>query len=395
MKKNILICDFASGGGHHPSFVSSMANSLLNLGFNAIITTPFNSEIKGIDTDDNCICFFAPQKSLLYNSIDSIFKDKFSQLKNWLLLNQTIRKYQSRHGKIDCIMMADGNNFFPSTSYNVKLFRNSLSIPVVVIPHFFDYRRPQSPKEFTESLVSTGMASMKFIKGCLMLDEELCEIACKCNTSIKFEFLPDVRKIIDNPNHGTISTELFEFANGRKIILLCGALDPRKGLIKFLNLAQEKEFENCVFAAIGHLDLLKFNHEERLFIEQCNNNLKNLFLHFKKIDSNEEFMKLISDSNIVYSVYLNFERNSGIIPLAVSYKIPVLSSSVHSIGYVMQKYNIGECANPSNYLEIKKKLLKLLAEEKSGFDFKSFDDDYSHNRYEENMFKIISAVVQR
>ena len=154
---------------------------------------------------------------------------------------------------------------------------------------------------------------------------------------------------------------LLKAANGRKIILLIGALHNRKGLATLLKTADQSREKNWLFAFAGELFRNDFTAEElELIDKQVENPAENIFLYPNRIKDEGEFNSIINASHVIYAAYLDFPHTSNMLNKASIFKKPLVVARGFYMDETVKQLKIGEVIDESNPDDAKKAIEKIL-----------------------------------
>lgn len=151
-----------------------------------------------------------------------------------------------------------------------------------------------------------------------------------------------------------LAENILEKAKGRKIISLLGSLEKRKGILPLLDVAKEIDSSKYFFLIAGVLDE-NYSDFELSKIKSASQ-LTNCYLKFDGIPTEYDFNSLVSISDIIYIVYINFFHSSNLLTKASLFEKPVLSLKNNCIGERVKRYGIGISISTSNVEEIRKSL---------------------------------------
>jgi hypothetical protein len=203
-----------------------------------------------------------------------------------------------------------------------------------------------------------------------------------------FTFLPD---IISEASPDTLFTEyeeIVKLAAGRKIIILIGAIDKRKGILNLLHSAKHLDESKYFFVIAGKIYTDTFTASERIDLEVLKNEIKNTFFYDKKIATESQFNGLISLSDIIFAAYLNFPYSSNMIGKAAFFNKPIIVSKGYVMQEIVEKYNLGKVVNQNNILEIAYSIESLSNTNENRYNNK-YLEEYSWNKFCVNIKNMI------
>lgn len=160
------------------------------------------------------------------------------------------------------------------------------------------------------------------------------------------------------PIDSSITFEINNLACDRKIILMAGDISPRKGLVRFLELAASCQAENYFFVVAGALHEDAFTASDQQKIARAKS-FSNLFIHPDRIASDREFDAVISQADILYAVYPDFDHSSNMLIHAAVNEIPIIVASGMEMGLRVEEYQLGATVDPGNIDEMKRALVRF------------------------------------
>lgn len=143
------------------------------------------------------------------------------------------------------------------------------------------------------------------------------------------------------------SREQLGIPNSALVVLLYGALHPRKGVQQLMSAANSPRCPATVHLMFaGHQseevkELLRNEEATRLAIEG------RLHIIDRYVDDNMEKL-LLSAANFMWVGYSGFYRMSGILVLATQHQLPSIFTKEGIIGYLGRKYELGPEIDPAS-----------------------------------------------
>lgn len=154
---------------------------------------------------------------------------------------------------------------------------------------------------------------------------------------------------------GFFTKGLTQIKNNNKIILFFGRIEPYKGLNFFLEaiISLNKRNTDLHYIIAGEGNLKPY----KLLINQCENiEIINRYI------SDEEIFELFSKSSVVVLPYISATQ-SGIIPIAYAFKVPVIASNVGAIAEVIENGVTGILVPPRNSDSIASAIEEIMSDE--------------------------------
>lgn len=235
--------------------------------------------------------------------------------------------------------------------------------------HYRKFSSDKTKKWFTlrkyisEYIKNYLMCHRRYVAEILMLDHLAPEYFNRALFTSKYRYLPEFVSHIDpilNPR------KHFGLPLNRYIFLLPGSMARRKGAFEFLS-GLEATFHEwpdlqqriaIVFAGIVASDFQEvFYQKVSAFRLQYPGTP---LLIFNRFLADEEFINLISVSDIVCIPYVNFIGTSGILMQAANHGRPVLASEFGLLGELVRRYELGEVCDESNEAEMAVAIRRLI-----------------------------------
>ncbi|NRB39308.1 MAG: glycosyltransferase [Pseudomonadales bacterium] len=202
---------------------------------------------------------------------------------------------------------------------------------------------PQSPYAFLDQYLFNRTISNKNIQHIYSIDETLC--ANYDSKTCKIKYLADPVSLTKPVDKKTAKT-LLGINTEKPIILVFGAISPRKGIESIIKTIHEFNLDVCL--------VLAGNQDEAAHRILHSESAKELavagkIVHFNTfINENDEDLFYCA-SDIIWCGYLNHYTMSGVLIKAASSQRPVLSCQEGLLGYLTQKHQLGlaiDCQTP-------------------------------------------------
>ena len=237
--------------------------------------------------------------------------------------------------------------------------------------HYIKLSSPQSKKWLTAwTYISTYvktliMSHRKTMSEILMLDPLAPQFYNTILMSSKFRFLPSDLNQIEitlNPR------KYFGLPEDKVILLFPGINEKRKGIFEFLTALFRAFDENLCFRKeiavvfTGHIDLTVHDTLYKTVANLRDSYPDTPVFLFDRFLTDDEFMTLISASDIVCMPYIKFRGMSGILIHAAAYGRPVLASEFGLVGELVKRYDLGVVCDMTKPEELVKALYKSVDE---------------------------------
>ena len=379
--------------GHHFTFINLFSRALFELGYQVIIMSP------SADTRNYGL---AGEDGVTFAQITQIpplpVKHDFFSTRNYVI---SLWEYTER--ELNSLELDSRNDliFFPSLDEYLSAY-----IPTSVIDRIFKYRwaglylKPRYLRvKQSFSFLRKGVLNINYLlnsKRCeavAVLDPGIIENLKKIAPRKPFFYLPDIIAA-DYPDKSFPEyKEILGKAAGRKIILLIGAIDHRKGLIKLLQAAKLTDATRYFFVIAGKISEGSFSREELSLLAELSKDVKNAFFYSRKIVSEAEFNAFISLCDILFAAYTNFPYSSNMIGKAVFFNKPIVVSEGYLMHEIVKKYRLGIAVNPEKIEELPLAFEKLAAASENVQGKKDYKEDHSWLRFRDNLRMMISAIT--
>lgn len=130
---------------------------------------------------------------------------------------------------------------------------------------------------------------------------------------------------------------IVEKARGRKIVIVIGALDMRKGIKTFVECAKLLPKDHYYFVMAGKAH---FSEVEDAYVKQQFDQENGLYYPFH-IPTEADFNRLIEISHVIFAAYVNFPQSSNMLAKAAIFKKPLIVSAGYYMEAIVEKYGMG------------------------------------------------------
>ena len=338
--------------GHHFTYVNLISQALHENGHNIVVMTSC--------LDLNKYKLNGKERTLIIpikNTPPLPIKWNFFTTRNYVI---NLWKYTANELKYANIDVKNDIVFFPSIDEYISAY-----ITLFKIQKYFKYkwtglyvkskyiREKQSYAFFRKGILNINhLLNLNNCINIAILDSGIINELTNRFPSKKFTFLPDIISE-DSPDTSFIEYQkIVNLAMGRKIILLIGAIDKRKGIINLLQSAKKLDEKKYFFVIAGKIYNETFTTKEQFDLEVLTEEVKNCFFYNQKIATESQFNAMISISDILFAAYIDFPYSSNMIGKASFFKKPIIVSTGYLMQEIVEKYNLGIAVNQNNLEEI-------------------------------------------
>jgi glycosyltransferase involved in cell wall biosynthesis len=383
----IVLFDF-NIEGHHFTYVNLISQALHENGYDIVVMTPcYDLNKYVLNNKDRTLI------SPIKNIPPLPEKWNFFTTRSYVI---NLWKYTANELNSINIDIQKDIVFFPSIDEYISAY-----IPLFIIENLFKYRWTglyvktryiRTKQSYT--VLRKGILNINYLlnlnnyKNIAVLDPGIITELTNKYTSKKFTFLPD---IISEASPDTLFEEyqeIINLADGRKIILLIGAIDKRKGLLNLLNSSKLLDEKKYFFLIAGKIYYDTFSTKEQSDLETLKKDIRNSFFYEQKIETEAHINALITLSDIVFAAYIDFPYSSNMIGKATFFNKPIIVSRGYLMQEIIQKYNLGVAVNQNNIIEIANAIKSILISNDQRF-FKRYLEDNSWSIFCTNINNMI------
>ncbi len=338
--------------GHNETYTRSYRNAFLSLGAQVITLYPDPSRIEGGNEGNPVI----KMPELDWNEMRSSSEYHLSTiLRRWTIVITTLKAAGLTPKKDDLFFFvwldsylyrSNGwrSIFGPLDSHVFSLLQR------LVFPHSWSglYISPKYlrsgplPSRTQRSFRPDLLFRSPKCRGIYLLDEGVVELLRQRNPHIRAWASPDFcdTSLPDSPSDGACA--MTTYARGRPIVGLFGQIDKRKGVLTFLNWAEQMAGANLCFALCGPLQEASFSTEELHRIQDYTLHPRpNVYVCLEPIPSESQFNELVAASTIIFLTYANFRHSSNLLAKAAIFQRPVIACAEHCIGERVRSFHLG------------------------------------------------------
>ena len=196
--------------------------------------------------------------------------------------------------------------------------------------------------------------------GVAVLDEGISSSLQKLVGDKPVTVFPDVADASAPDSDYSVIKKIKAKAKNRKIVLLAGSLEKRKGFLTLLETAFNSPSEDFFFVFAGRLYESTFSEDELGLIEHLAfDPPENCFFFFKEIPKEAQFNALIAVSDVIFACYNDFPHSSNMLTKAALFNKPIIVSNRYCMGEMVNKYRLGATINEGDYRGCIKAIMDL------------------------------------
>ncbi|RQW88073.1 MAG: hypothetical protein EHM79_06555 [Geobacter sp.] len=331
--------------GHYETQMKLFVPILLKKGCRVIVLCPQPQAMEC--WVDNAIPKYVDR---FYASYFALGKDKssFRKILLWRSIRDHIRLAERSTGwSVDILLLTWLDGMFPDKRWQSPCIRYFMTYPWVglyFLPGIFrsDVEMRQQ-KRNRKMKRNNGIFKSDNCYGVGILDDGAYADLSKSIGKKPVILVPDVTDEQLPDIAADWVTEIRQKAAGRPIIGLIGVLNPRKGVLNFLRVAETLAPDQCYFLLAGELNVEDFIPAEREELKRLLSlgNSENCSFILEYIADAAVFNSLVNLSDILYLVYDKFYHSSGLLTKAAVFRKPVIVSKKYCMGKRVEEYKLG------------------------------------------------------
>jgi len=214
-----------------------------------------------------------------------------------------------------------------------------------------------------------------------------------------FKVFPDVTTV-KRGKELSLDINFMNLACGRKIVGLIGTLDGNKKLIgEFLKISADPSLQEFYFVLAGEVYESTLEPDTLAEIRRLSGAVQeNLFVYDKYIESEEDYNYLVSQVNILFACYKDFDSSANILAKSACFDIPVLVTAETWMGSLVEKYNLGIAVSSPTINDFVSSILQLsslLDSKETFFGFESFREHASISNLEKSLENYLIEVWEK
>jgi glycosyltransferase involved in cell wall biosynthesis len=359
--KHITFIDFIAIG-HHETYLKQFVQCVVGMGYRVTIFYP----------DKNSISAWVQSELTSHSASVAVYEipevpmhgnNRFLVLRRWMLARKFLRnrkvkpdlvffpwiddfRFRKDHKLVDKFNLKWVEWFFPFKWSGLYLHPTHLRMADSIHNRFPGYD-------------IDDVFKLKNCSSICILDEGVKEKLEEKIQKPVIRFPDFADDFVDDTSPITI--ELVKAANGRKIVLLIGALHHRKGLSILLKTAKVSTEKNWLFVFTGELFRNDYDAEELQEIErQIKLPDQNIFFYPRRIKDEGEFNSIIKVCDVLYAAYYNYPHTSNMLNKAAIFKKPLVVARGFYMDEIITQLKMGEVIDESNPVNAKKAIEKIL-----------------------------------
>jgi glycosyltransferase involved in cell wall biosynthesis len=338
MKTNVVLLEPVLTG-HHAGYLAAFIDGFIELGCRVDVLCP---NIQGyeehFDKFESDVCFYEFEFSLgTKGSKWELRKEVRDYLK---ILSVKIGDIEKEHGiHVDLLYFCMIDSLMGKTLFSWDIEQ---CLPYSFSGLYFHPVHFRLPIKFERFRVGPfkidAPLDARNCKGFMLLDDAVAEqyIAKGANAFS----MPDFSINDELTKNCTISEEIKNLANGRKIICLIGSQQKRKGLLSLLRAAQELSKNDFYFVIVGQLVRETYTKEEVVEIEKLLQ-MNNVYKKLEYVRSEQEINEYIQCSDLIFAAYENFCHSSNMLIKASVFQVPLIVSSGYYMEEQVEQHSLG------------------------------------------------------
>lgn len=206
--------------------------------------------------------------------------------------------------------------------------------------------------------------------------------------------MPDFTDPVTRPETSSLAREMLEKAAGRPVVLICGHLGPRKGILEFLRLALASPPGDWLFAAAGKMEPEIFAAEDRSFLAALRDAPpENVWLHPHRVEEEETFNDLIRNCSVLYAVYLDFPFSSGLLAKSACFEKPILVSDRFVMGRRVLEHNTGRAVPEKDIPALQSALASLREDPPPPDGFRAYRSFHCLEKFESMLGDVLREAT--
>ncbi len=189
----------------------------------------------------------------------------------------------------------------------------------------------------------------------------------------KAHWVPDVSPVDLPASEPVLAQRLRQFAQGRKIILLYGHLNPRKGLGVMTQVIETRLQSGFCVAAVGHINFDMYPPEvaQKLRSAAAGEH-PSIFAYPHYVEDERDLNAIIAMSDLIYANYVGWGITSNTLYKCSSFRLPILVNQAGVLGARVRKFKIGRTLVAEDLDEIAQAIREVTAQPRESWGFDAF-----------------------
>jgi glycosyltransferase involved in cell wall biosynthesis len=343
--------------GHHPLYYKSFLEVLRMQGHDTLAMFPNGidpchmSQVNGFKNKSlDYLAWNPPRLNFSPRRLTVPLEQKLQV--PWLI--RQLKSWESKRGrKIDLVFFACLYNRF------LKQFSSRFRWPWVGLYLHLEWNAAELAKSnpvLDDAIIS--YFGSHFFRGAGVLDETaLSQFSSMVNCANIVAF-PDFAAEAP-PKVSAISSELNNFARGRKIVGLAGHLIPSKGVRLLAEAALLLRDHPIAFAFVGEYNPASFSDGDNQIISRAFRG-DNVFTYLKRINCDEVWNGVFNSFDINFAAYVNFPHSSGTLTKTAFFRKPIIVSDGYLMASRVRDYGLGIVLSEFSGLAVANAISELL-----------------------------------
>lgn len=331
--------------GHHISYLRLFARAFQKLNFEVVFLLPNCREVKDADVDvlkselsSEVFFFDLPKTAIARTRMESL--DRLRQM--WKTVGEKIKGVSLTFDEVGLVFFPYMDPFmgpYLSLSKLDSVFPYPWS-GLIMNPQNCRAKMPYS--WLRRSILSPHhLLKSKNCKAIFVFDR-FCADLIEKETKKQVVVIPDVIDNVEPDLTYWLCKEVYNKANGRKVVSLLGSLSKRKGMLALLKTVDMDMGSDHLFLIAGKLDIDSFDANDLKNIKEIvERNPHKILYSPERIPTEADFNALVSISDIIYAAYIDFYASSNLITKAATFWKPILVSEGYMMEEIVEEYKLG------------------------------------------------------
>lgn len=361
-KKTIALVDW-NWMGHHPTYFCLFARSLLKLGCEVRAFCPAPDDVRELLSDlpeelrSRLSCEWLPGWAQAPRGTPQRWKPLISSVRSFLSLRRKLSRAPKAPDLLFFACIYDWDFFhYPVVKALLPwpwsgLYLQSFGFRSTKSPIYSWHRKWSRPEGFASNPNLVALAT---------LDEGIREKVEALTGRGKCVIFPDIADT-STPESGknTLAEKLRRFAGERPVIMLCGMLYPQRGVEAFLKVAMANP--QWCFALVGEIPNFANEILVKALLDDFLRRHPYGFFHPLKVPDGAVYNSLVSASNVIWNIHIDWPGSSNTLTKAALFEKPVVVGDKHLLAERVREYRLGEICSEESVESISAALTRLLS----------------------------------